>query len=122
MIIIALLTLTFLHIKHWYVDFVDQDQREIAHKGIYGHWLGIRHSAKHGIGTAIAVALTLGPEMWLVSVLLGMFDSVIHYHIDWAKMHWGNQDLSQASFWAHLGLDQMAHYLTYVGIVAIIVL
>lgn len=122
MIIIALLTLTFLHIKHWYVDFVDQDQRELAHKGNYGHWLGIRHSAKHGIGTAIAVALTLGPEMWLVSVMLGIVDSVVHYHVDWAKMHWGSQDLNHASFWAHLGLDQMAHHLTYVGIVAIIAL
>jgi hypothetical protein len=122
MMTIALLTLVFLNIKHWYMDFVDQDPQEIAHKGQYGHWLGIRHSVKHGIGTAVAVALTLGPDMWLVSVMLGMFESVIHYHIDWAKMNWGQRDTRHPSFWAHLGLDQMAHHLTYVGIVAIIVL
>ena len=42
--------------------------------------------------------------------------------IDWAKMNWGNRDKENPSFWAHLGLDQMAHQLTYIGLVAIIAL
>jgi hypothetical protein len=53
---------------------------------------------------------------------LSLLDFVAHYHIDWAKMNWGQRDTRHPSFWAHLGLDQMAHHLTYVGIVAIILL
>lgn len=122
MMTIALLTLVFLQIKHWYIDFVDQNQAEIQHKGIYGHWLGISHSAKHGIGTATAVGLTCGPSYWPASILLGIIDAVIHYHVDWIKKNWGEPDNKKPTFWAHFGLDQMAHQLTYIGIVATIVL
>jgi len=41
---VIFLTLVLLQIKHWYIDFVDQDMVEVKHKGIYGHWLGMRHT------------------------------------------------------------------------------
>jgi len=122
MMTIALLTLVFLQIKHWFVDFVIQTPAEIEYKGIYGHWYGIMHSAKHGIGTAIAVGLTCGPNHWPASVLLGVIDGLVHYHVDWIKKNLGVSDVKNPVFWAHLGLDQLVHQLTYIGIVATIVL
>jgi len=33
--------LVLLQIKHWYIDFVNQNEEEVKHKGIYFDWLGI---------------------------------------------------------------------------------
>ena len=51
-----LFLLALLFIKHWYVDFVDQTNEEVASKGIYGDPIGIGHSAKHGIATVMCVS------------------------------------------------------------------
>lgn len=111
--------LILFQIKHWLCDFVWQTTAEIQHKGTYGNSLGMMHSVKHSVGTAVALLL-MGTELqwaWPLAVL----DGVLHYHIDWAKMNWGCQDQQDAKFWNHLGLDQMSHQLTYIGIVAILV-
>lgn len=112
--------LALLQIKHWYVDFPNQSTEEIAHKGIYGHWLGIKHSLKHGIGTLL-VLLVVGIDA-PTSFALSVVEGVIHYHIDWFKMNKGSQDISTPEFWNHLGLDQMAHQLTYLAIVGMLII
>ena len=35
---------------------------------------------------------------------------------DWIKSNYGRSNIGQKSFWIDLGLDQMAHQLTYLGI------
>jgi hypothetical protein len=105
--------LILLQIKHWYIDFVDQDMEEVNHKGIYGHWLGMKHSLKQGLGTYVCAALIVGSEYFVFAVILALIDTVIHYNVDWMKMNWGNRDIQNPKFWNHLGLDQMAHQLTY---------
>ena len=113
----AILTLlVFLQIKHWYVDFVNQTDEEITSKGIYGDGLGVGHSAKHGIGTMIAILSVVGWPYISFAALLGLFDSVVHYHIDYMKMKYGSRDITTKDFWNHLGLDQMAHQITYIVI------
>jgi hypothetical protein len=114
MIEAALLLLVLFQLKHWYIDFVNQDMDEVNSKGHYGQWLGIRHSLKHGLGTYIAVALVVGAEYWIFALVIALVDFVIHYHTDWAKMNWGNRDIQTPAFWAHLGLDQMVHQVTYI--------
>jgi hypothetical protein len=114
MIEAALLLLVLFQLKHWYIDFVDQDMDEVNSKGHYGQWLGIRHSLKQGLGTYIAVALVVGAEYWIFATVIAFVDFVIHYHTDWAKMNWGNRDIQTPEFWAHLGLDQMVHQVTYI--------
>ena len=109
------ITLGLLFIKHWYVDFVNQTQAEIAHKGIYGNLDGLAHSAKHGLGTMF-VLLLIGLEP-AFAVVLGALDMIVHYHIDWIKMRFGTQDITTKSFWTELGLDQLGHALTYIGLV-----
>lgn len=119
MVEIILLTLALLQIKHWYIDFVDQSNDEVASKGKYGEWLGIRHSLKHGLGTYIVIALIVGSEFWFFAFVLAFIDFVLHYHIDWTKMNHGNRDITTPAFWNHLGLDQMAHQLVYLLIVGL---
>jgi hypothetical protein len=114
---LTLLVLVLLQIKHWYIDFVNQSNEEVASKGIYGDRQGIMHSLKHGLGTVVAVTLVVTPAYLFFAVICGLFDFLVHYHVDWAKMNWGNRDITTPQFWNHLGLDQMAHQLTYILIV-----
>lgn len=107
----ALLLLVLLQVKHWYIDFVNQSDKEVKHKGIYLDPVGLKHSLKHGLGTAIVFALVSMPD---IALLVGVLDFVLHYHIDWFKMNYGNRDIRTPDFWNHLGLDQMAHQLSYI--------
>ena len=114
MIEVVLLFLVMIQIKHWYIDFVNQSNAEVASKGIYGDQLGMNHSIKHGVGTFL-VALAVCGFPWIVwAGILGGLDAALHYHIDWAKMNYGNRDIKTPDFWNHLGLDQMAHQLCYI--------
>ena len=112
----TLLIFTLLITKHFVVDFPLQAAYQYTNKGTYGHPGGILHAGLHGIGTFLCL-MVFSP----FAVLLGIFDMVIHYHIDWAKMNinskmgWGPTTHEQ--FWWLLGLDQLLHYLTYVGII-----
>ncbi len=115
----VLLILALLFIKHWYIDFVNQTMDEVNAKGIYGQWIGMWHSVKHGIATAV-IFIFVGVELE-VSLLLGVLDYLIHYHTDWIKMKYGNRDIQNPKFWNHLGLDQLVHYLTYLGLVYLVV-
>lgn len=113
------LLLILFQIKHWYIDFVDQTNEEVEHKGIYLDWIGLRHSLKQGLGTAICLLLVFGFEFWPFCVILGVFDFLAHYHIDWSKINLNKRlgyTIDMPQFWALLGLDQLAHQLTYIGI------
>ena len=86
-------------------------------KGTYGHFGGILHASLHGLFT-MACLWWYAP---LACIWLGFFDAIVHYHVDWIKMNYGNRDISTPAFWNHLGLDQMAHQLTYLLIVYMMV-
>jgi len=111
------LVLLLLLVKHYLFDFVWQTAVMINHKGIYGHPKGIIHSLGHAIGTLLVVFLFLG--IWW-ALLIAVIDGVVHYHIDWTKTKYGCQDINDVRFWNHLGLDQLAHSLTYVFIAGFI--
>lgn len=117
-----LLILALLQIKHWYIDFVLQTNEQVQGKGIYGNWSGISHSLEHVIGTLIAL-IVASMFMYLDPILIviaAVFDGVTHYHIDWAKMNFGNRDITTPQFWNHLGLDQMAHQLVYLNLILVL--
>ena len=109
--------LWLLFIKHWYVDYVNQTMDEIQSKGNYGEWTGIEHSLKHGALTALILALFINP---IGAFVLGVLDALIHYHIDWTKSNYGARDYPSKKFWVDFGLDQLAHYTTYLILVSII--
>lgn len=124
MISVMIFLLVLLQIKHWYIDFVNQDMEEVNHKGEYLHWLGVKHSLKQGIGTMWCVWVVVGGMFgdMVFAIMLGFIDFLIHYHVDWIKMNYSNRDINTPAFWNHLGLDQMAHQLTYIAIAALVVL
>jgi len=122
MIMVMMFVLVLLQIKHWYVDFVNQTDEEVKHKGVYLHWLGIKHSIKHGIGTFVALWIVTGWDNIEFALALAIVDFLLHYHIDWVKMNYGNRDITTKQFWNHLGLDQMAHQIVYIIIAGLTVL
>lgn len=112
----TLLILLFLFSKHLIIDFPLQNRYQYSNKGTYGHPGGVLHAVLHGVGTAVCL-------YWFAPVAcvsLGILDTFLHYHIDWAKMNinkklgWGPTTHEQ--FWWLLGLDQYAHAVTYIGI------
>jgi hypothetical protein len=107
-----------MQIKHLLVDFINQSGNEIRKKGIYGDLVGMYHSAKHGIGTAICALLVLALELdyynFIFAFMLGNIDFILHYHIDWYKSNYGESNPNKKEFWNWLGLDQMLHQMTYI--------
>lgn len=117
-----ILVLSLLGIKHFFADFVWQFDYMVREKGYYGQRGGIDHSLIHAVLTLFVLVPFAGT---FDAFILAMLDGIVHYHVDWAKMTINrNKDLSpeDREFWIWLGLDQMAHFLTYVGIVAILIL
>jgi len=113
--------LLLLQIKHYLADFRLQTPQQIATKGKYGNLVGLGHTLEHTLGTTIVLL----PFLWSHPVLLlgcSIFDTLIHYHTDYAKMRYGVKDISQQKFWWQLGLDKLVHQLTYVAIASVVVL
>lgn len=114
--------LALLFIKHWYIDFVDQSDEEVKGKGIYGNAHGLMHSIKHGVATFLVFWAFLAS--WPFAIIIGFLDFITHYHIDWAKMNINKRwhyTIEQKPFWIWLGADQLAHSLTYLFLVWIVV-
>ena len=121
----VIILLALFGIKHFLCDFLWQTPRMLSEKGRYGAQSGIEHAAAHAIGTMVVLILVFPWNIYnhIVAIALGILDGVIHYHIDWVKQQL-NRGLTAADkmFWIWLGADQGLHYLTYILIIAIIVL
>ena len=114
--------LALLFVKHWYIDFVNQSSEEVHGKGIYGNAYGVMHSIKHGVATFIIFWMFL--SSWPLAIILGAIDFALHYHIDWAKININkryNYTVEQKPFWIWLGADQLAHQLTYIFLIWIVI-
>lgn len=117
-----ILLLVLLQVKHFIADFLLQFPYMIAEKGTYWAEGGRHHALLHTAGTFLALA-TVMLESIDLAVYLAFLDGVIHYHIDWVKMNLSRGLLpSDNAFWAWLGFDQALHQLTYLLLVAIIIL
>ena len=108
--------LCLLFLKHWYVDFVSQTNEHIDGKFIYGNLKGIEHAFWHGLLTALIFGLVVPPYL---SLMLGLADMLLHYHIDYAKIQFERKELSEKKGWSVFGFDQLAHQLTYVILTAL---
>ena len=113
-----LLFLSLLFIKHYFADFVFQTDEMVKSKGIYGDPAGVMHSVIHAFATLLICAF-LGADFAL-GMMVVLADLILHYHIDWAKMNFGNRDITNKLFWNHLGLDQLAHALTYIWFASVL--
>ena len=114
-----LILLILYPIKHWYADFKIQTYQQVVRKGIYRDLVGISHSLDHVIYSLIALLIfsLIHPIAPIAILAVSWFEGVVHYHIDWVKMHFGSKDMCSPVFWNQFGLDQLAHQLTYLAIV-----
>lgn len=118
------LLLIGLQIKHYYADFVIQTYQQTIRKGIYRDPVGISHSIDHmwtSLVVLFALSFIITLDLKLV-ILLCILEGVIHYHIDWIKVCYGTKDLTKPKFWNQFGMDQLAHQLTYIGMLYMLTL
>lgn len=111
-IILILFSLTG---KHFFADFVFQSEWMVRQKGYYGKPGGLAYAAIHGLLTA-CLFWYLQPN---IALTCGLVDAAAHYHIDYIKMRLNrisNLTAADRNFWFLLGLDQYAHYATYLAI------
>jgi hypothetical protein len=111
----TLILLLLLQVKHCYADFMIQTYAQTVRKGIYRDLCGISHSLDHVWTTYVVLLLfslfhTISP---MVIILIGVFEGIVHYHIDWVKVHFGCKDNTNPLFWAQFGYDQLAHQMCY---------
>jgi hypothetical protein len=106
-------------IKHFICDFWLQFPYMLEEKGIYGAEGGRHHALMHTAGTFLVLATTIYSIE--VAVILAFLDGLVHYHIDWIKTNLSlDTTPADSKFWVLLGADQTLHYLTYIGIIAIL--
>ena len=118
----AIWVMVALQIKHCLADFVWQSPWMIAGKGIYAHPGGLVHAGVHVAATMI-ILIVAGVEPG-VATIVAAAEFAVHYHIDFVKAQIGQRlELTpqNSQFWSHLGYDQLAHQLTYVAIVSLMI-
>ena len=117
-----LLLLAMLFAKHTVADFMIQTSYQYDNKHIYGHPGGVIHAGLHGIGTYLCIVWFV-PSM---ALMLAVADAVIHYHVDWVRKnitdHYNWRFDNNKYWWRLLGIDEYLHALTYIGLVAVLVL
>lgn len=130
-----LILMAGLLIKHFICDFPLQN---IANNWIIntkGHpspgiWVGplLVHSVIHGFFSIVTIAIVFSifsPNEIPVSVIcIGLLEVPVHLVIDRIKAHprlGGRFSPDQIYFWWALGLDQLAHMLTYVLMIAYLI-
>ena len=118
-----LLAFIVLSVKHTIADYVLQTPYQFRNKGKYGHPGGLIHSALHSALT-LTVFYVLPPATMGLALAIIVGEFVIHYHLDWGKEQLVKRfELTQGNqwFWHLFGLDQLAHMVTYVVIIALLI-
>ena len=124
LVVLALAAVAVLMFKHAIADFFLQTPYQYLNKGRYGHPGGFVHAGIHTALTPL-VYLVLLPGSLLVVSALAIGEFALHYHIDWLKeqvTHKNGWTTRDPGFWHALGADQLVHGLTYLVIVAVLVL
>ena len=113
----VILILALFGVKHFVADFLLQTPYQFLNKGVYAHPGGLLHVGLHGLGTVIALWI-FADLPWIL--VMAIFDMIVHYHIDWAKVKINRKfgwTAENPKFWWLLGLDQLLHWLTYCAII-----
>jgi hypothetical protein len=116
----VIVLLVLFGVKHFLADFLWQFPFMVQDKGQYGAHGGMTHALLHGVLTFFVLIGFARPED---AVTLALIDTAVHYHIDWCKTNLSRGlTIEDHRFWVWFGVDQALHYLTYIAIIAIIVL
>ena len=120
-----ILLLIGLMVKHYIFDYFIQTRYQFKDKHIYGGDGGMLHAGLHGIGSFI-VLWSAGVGIWSAIAIGFLLDGIIHYHVDYIKsssLATANPQLTpnDHQYWIMHGIDQLAHFLTYVLMVWLLV-
>jgi Protein of unknown function (DUF3307) len=118
MMTVAVEVLIWLQIKHFVADYLLQPDWVLAAKGDMRRMGGYVHAGIHAIGSLPAY-LIAGVGLGGIAALV-VVEFVVHYVIDFIKSDLSSRSRSgpnTAAYWALHGADQLAHQLTYVGLV-----
>lgn len=78
---------------------------------------GYLHAGFHSFGTVFLLSLIFPINAVMLGIALLEF--IVHYAVDWAKVnindYYGWKCNASPEFWYLLGIDQLAHQLTYIG-------
>ena len=122
-ILSVLLALAYLQVKHAVADYFLQTPYQHQNKGQYGHPGGLLHAGFHILLT-LPLFYILPPTSGAVAFAILAAEFTVHYHLDWGKQllvrhyNWTPKD---ARYWHAFGLDQLAHNLTYVAMIAALI-
>ena len=108
-------------IKHFIADYLMQPSWILGGKGDVTKLGGYVHAGIHGI-FSVVLLLAFGTPLWLVGTLF-VAECVVHYILDFAKIHYSKGvdiDTQPARYWALHGADQLAHQLTYVVMIYVV--
>ena len=111
-----------LLLKHLIADYYLQARFMFRDKHIYGAWGGVSHAGCHGILTVLCLLSFVDV---FTAWIYGLLDFALHYHIDYVKSNYSKRYPSlptEQKYWVVHGTDQMAHVLTYVLIVYLLVI
>jgi hypothetical protein len=123
LVLLVLAAVAVLMAKHMVADFYLQTPYQYLNKGRYGHPGGFLHSAIHVALTPL-VYLVLAPASLLLAIGIALGEFAVHYHVDWLKeqvTHRNGWTVHDRGFWYALGTDQLAHGLSYLLIVGVLV-
>jgi len=110
-----------LEVKHFVADYLLQPGWILAGKGNIFHPGGYAHAGIHA-ALSLVLLLAVGTPLGLAAALFaGEF--VVHYALDYSKIQYSkgvHVDNKPARFWALHGIDQLAHQLTYVAMIYLV--
>jgi len=119
-ILAVLFSLVLFQLKHYLADFHWQTTWMLENKARYGHPGGIAHALVHAVFSVPALGVAAGGWFGLLVPLL-IAEFAIHYQLDWIKAKISERRRSTTAdqaFWRLLGQDQLAHQVTYLGMIA----
>lgn len=119
MLVESLFLMILLQVKHCYADFYLQTYMQTVKKGVWLHPVGISHTLEHMYSSLVVIMFfnfftTLNPAIIVCAVII---EGLVHYIVDFSKVKYGCKDNTKPIFWTQFGLDQLAHQLTYIGMI-----
>ena len=120
---LALVVMLGLELKHFVADYLLQTEWMIRGKDSFFKLGRYAHAGVHVAGTAI-IFLLLGIPVKVIATLI-VAEFVVHYLLDFAKAHYGEDAPVTANpqrYWAYHGLDQLFHHITYIALTYLVVI
>jgi len=114
----VLVLLALFQVKHTFADYFMQTQRMLSNRSVYAHFGRAQHAGIHALFTLIVVLIAGLPLS--VALILFAIDAVVHFHIDWLKGAYSersDEGPEKKGYWRAFGIDQLAHQLTYIGMI-----